>query len=99
MGPSVNVESHINRRCHQALGEGGAAVGFQSIMHKPVGGIMWCLSPSLCREGTGGTIQTLSARSSGGVQASLMKMNKRGDLPFMAAAFVTYIFMGWRDSS
>lgn len=33
-----------------------------------------------------------------GVQTSLMKMNKRGDLPFMAAAFATYIFMGWRDS-
>lgn len=34
-----------------------------------------------------------------GVKASLMKMNKRGDLPFMAAAFATYIFMGWRDGS
>lgn len=34
-----------------------------------------------------------------GVQASLMKMNKRWDVPLMAAAFVTYIFMDWRDSS
>lgn len=34
-----------------------------------------------------------------GVQASLMKMNKRWDLPLMAAAFVTYIFMDWSDSS
>lgn len=33
----LDGESHTKRRCHRALGEGGAAVGCQGIMHKPCG--------------------------------------------------------------
>lgn len=95
MGPSVaDRESHTKRRCHRALGEGGAAVGCQRIMYKPCG---WhnvvFISLTLQRGDRQNNPDSVS-KVLWGVQASLMKMNKRETLPLKAAAFAAYIFMG-----
>lgn len=70
-------------------------MGSQGIMHKPCG---WhnvvFISPTLQR---GNNLDSVS-KVLWGVQASLMKMNKTRNLPWLLGANV-YIFMGWEDSS
>ena len=70
-------------------------MGSQGIMHKPCG---WhnvvFISPTMQRGDNPDSIRKVLW----GVQASLMKMNKTGNLPWPLRANV-YIFMDWEDSS
>lgn len=74
-------------------------MGCQRIMHKPWGrhNVVFISFPM--QRGDRRNNPDSVGKVLWGVQASLMKMNKRWDLPLMAAACVTYIFMDWRDSS
>lgn len=94
-----NGAPHTRRRCHRALGEGGAAVGRWGIMHKPCGWHNVAFISLPMQRGDRRNNPDSVTRVLWGVQASRMKMNWRGNLPFVATALATYIFMDWRDSS
>lgn len=92
-------ESHTKRRCHQALGEGRVAAGCQSTMHKPCGWHNVVFISFTVQRGDRQNNLDSVGKVLWGVQALLMKMNKEMGSAPVAAAFVTYIFTGWRDSS
>lgn len=75
----LNGESHTKRRCHRALGEGGAAVGCQGIMHKPCGWHNVAFISLTMQRGDRRNNPDSVTKVLRRVQASLMKMNWRGE--------------------
>ena len=85
MGPSVaEWGSLATRRCHRALGEGGAAVRCQGIMHRPCGRHNVVFISLTLQRGNRQNNPDSVSKVLWGVQASLMKMNKTGESAFAA---------------